>query len=160
VARGDVDVVIGVRSAVFAPLTRLGLIIVDEEHDASYKQGDGFRYHARDLALLRAQMEGAAVVLGSATPALTSYQRVRDGQLTCLELPERVAGRPLPEVKVLNLGDFPALGSSAHRCRRRWTPRWLPASRRYCFSTGVVMRRSSCAANAAPPAAARTVPSP
>jgi primosomal protein N' (replication factor Y) len=110
VARGDVDVVIGVRSAVFAPLTRLGLMIVDEEHDASYKQGDGFRYHARDLALLRAQMEGAAVVLGSATPALTSYQRARDGQLTCLELPERVAGRPLPEVQVVNLGDFPGAG--------------------------------------------------
>ncbi len=102
-ARGDIDVVIGVRSAVFAPLDRLGLIIVDEEHDASYKQGEGFRYHARDLALLRGQMEGAAVVLGSATPALTTYQRARDGQMTCLELPERVADRPLPGVEIINL---------------------------------------------------------
>jgi primosomal protein N' (replication factor Y) len=102
-AHGDIDVVIGVRSAVFAPLGRLGLIIVDEEHDASYKQGEGFRYHARDLALLRGQMEGAVVVLGSATPALTTYQRSRDNQLTCLELPGRVAGRPLPAVEMVDL---------------------------------------------------------
>ena len=110
VARGDIDVVIGVRSAVFAPLARLGLVIVDEEHDASYKQGEGFRYHARDLALMRGQMEGAAVLLGSATPALTSYQRTRDGQMTCLELPERVAGRPLPAVEIVNLADFAEAG--------------------------------------------------
>lgn len=109
-ARGDIDVVIGVRSAVFAPLARPGLIIIDEEHDASYKQGEGFRYHARDLALLRGQMTEATVLLGSATPALTTYQRARDGQLTCLELPGRVAGRPLPAVEVVNLGDFPAAG--------------------------------------------------
>jgi len=110
VARGDADVVIGVRSAVFAPLTRLGLVIVDEEHDASYKQGEGFRYHARDLALLRGQMEGAVVVLGSATPSLTTYQRACDGQLGCLELPVRVAGRPLPEVELVDLTDFPDAG--------------------------------------------------
>jgi primosomal protein N' (replication factor Y) len=110
VARGEVEVVIGVRSAVFAPLPRLGLIIVDEEHDASYKQGEGFRYHARDLALLRGQMEEAVVALGSATPSLISYQRARAGQLGCLELPERVAGRPLPEVEVVNLAAFPAAG--------------------------------------------------
>ncbi|TLM68194.1 MAG: primosomal protein N' [Deltaproteobacteria bacterium] len=104
-ARGEVDVIIGVRSAVFAPLGRLGLIIVDEEHDASYKQGEGFRYHARDLALLRGQMEGATVILGSATPALTTWQRSCEGQLTCLELPARVAGRPLPAVEVVTPGD-------------------------------------------------------
>jgi primosomal protein N' (replication factor Y) len=109
-ARGEIDVVIGVRSAVFAPLARLGLIIVDEEHDASYKQGDGFRYNARDLALLRGQMEEATVLLGSATPALSTWQRAVDRQLTCLELPDRVAGRPLPEVTIVNLADFPADG--------------------------------------------------
>jgi len=110
VARGDADVVIGVRSAVFAPLPRLGLVIVDEEHDASYKQGEGFRYHARDLALLRGQMAGAVVILGSATPSLTTYQRARDGQLGCLELPVRVAGRPLPEVELVDLTGFPDAG--------------------------------------------------
>lgn len=109
-ARGDIDVVIGVRSAVFAPLDRLGLIVVDEEHDASYKQGEGFRYHARDLALLRGQMEEAAVVLGSATPALTTWQRSLGGQLDCLPLPDRAAGRPLPEVAIVNLADFPGAG--------------------------------------------------
>jgi primosomal protein N' (replication factor Y) len=110
-ARGEIDVVIGVRSAVFAPLDRLGLLIVDEEHDASYKQGEGFRYHARDLALLRGQMEGATVLLGSATPALTTFQRALDGQLTRLALPERVAGRPLPAVTLVNLADFPNSGA-------------------------------------------------
>lgn len=106
-AAGEVDVLIGVRSAVFAPLNRLGLVIVDEEHDASYKQGEGFRYHARDLALLRGQMSEAAVLLGSATPSLGSYQRSREGQLPCLELPERVAGRPLPEVRLVDLAEYP-----------------------------------------------------
>lgn len=109
-ARGEIDVVIGVRSAVFAPLEQLGLIIVDEEHDASYKQGEGFRYHARDLALLRGQLEGAAVLLGSATPALTTWQLVRDGRLGYLELPRRVAGRPLPSVEIVNLADYPGDG--------------------------------------------------
>lgn len=106
-ARGEIDVVIGVRSAVFAPLEKPGLIIVDEEHDSSYKQGDGFRYHARDLALLRGQLQGATVVLGSATPALTTWQLVRDGRIACLELPGRVAGRPLPSVEIVNPADYP-----------------------------------------------------
>ncbi len=110
IARGEVDVVIGVRSAVFAPLTRLGLVIVDEEHDSSYKQGEGFRYHARDLALLRGQREGAAVILGSATPALTTFQRAQSGHLTRLELAERAAGQPLPSVSLVNPGDFPECG--------------------------------------------------
>ncbi len=103
VARGDVDVVIGARSAVFAPLPELGLIVVDEEHDGSYKQSEGFRYNARDLALMRGQMDEAVVILGSATPVLTSYQRSLNGHLTHLELPERTAERPLPEVHLVDL---------------------------------------------------------
>ncbi|MCK4535827.1 MAG: primosomal protein N', partial [Desulfuromonadales bacterium] len=103
IARGGVDVVIGARSAVFAPIPKLGLIVVDEEHDASYKQSEGFRYNARDLAQMRGQMEDAVVLLGSATPALITYRRACEGQLTYLELPERVASRPLPEVQLIDL---------------------------------------------------------
>lgn len=111
VARGDIDVVIGARSAVFAPLPELGLIVVDEEHDGSYKQSEGFRYNARDLALMRGQMDKAVVLLGSATPVLTSYQRAMDGYLTYLQLPERTAERTLPQVQLVDLaqhdGDSP-----------------------------------------------------
>ncbi len=103
VVRGDIDVVIGARSAVFAPLPVLGLIVVDEEHDGSYKQSEGFRYNARDLALMRGQMDKAVVLLGSATPVLTTYQRALDGQLTHLQLPERTAERKLPQVQLVDL---------------------------------------------------------
>lgn len=103
VVRGDIDVVIGARSAVFAPLPDLGLIVVDEEHDGSYKQSEGFRYNARDLALMRGQMDEAVVLLGSATPVLTTYQRALDGQLTHLQLPERTAERKLPQVQLVDL---------------------------------------------------------
>ena len=82
IRRGDVDVVVGTRSAVFAPLERLGLIVVDEEHDASYKQDETPRYHGRDVAILRGSREGALVVLGSATPSLESYQHAVSGS-TC-----------------------------------------------------------------------------
>jgi len=105
VARGDVDVVIGARSAVFAPLDDLGLIVVDEEHDGSYKQSEGFRYNARDLALMRGQRDQAVVLLGSATPALTTYQRAIDEHLTYLDLPERTADRPLPSVHLVDLSE-------------------------------------------------------
>jgi primosomal protein N' (replication factor Y) len=103
VARGDIDIIIGARSAVFAPAARLGIIVIDEEHEASYKQGDGFRYNARDLALLRGQMTGATVLLGSATPALTTFYRARQGQTGYLELPERVMARALPDVTLIDL---------------------------------------------------------
>ncbi|MCA1741497.1 MAG: primosomal protein N', partial [Bacteroidales bacterium] len=103
VARGDIDVVIGARSAVFAPLPELGLIVVDEEHDGSYKQSEGFRYNARDLALMRGQMDGAVVLLGSATPVLTTYHRALEGHLTYLELPQRTAERPLPGIQLVDL---------------------------------------------------------
>ena len=105
VARGDADVVIGARSAVFAPLNELGLIVVDEEHDGSYKQSEGFRYNARDLALMRGQRDQAVVLLGSATPTLTTYQRAREEYLTYLDLPERTAERPLPTVHLVDLAE-------------------------------------------------------
>ncbi len=103
VARGDIDVVIGARSAVVAPLPNLGLIVVDEEHDGSYKQSEGFRYNARDLALMRGQMDEAVVILGSATPVLTTYQRALEGHLTHLQLPERTSERKMPQVQLVDL---------------------------------------------------------
>ena len=103
VARGEADIVIGARSAVFAPVAGLGIIVVDEEHEGSYKQGDGFRYHARDLALLRGQMCGAVVLLGSATPALTTFYRAQQGQTGYLPLADRVMDRPMPTVVLVDL---------------------------------------------------------
>jgi len=107
IARGEVQIVIGARSAVFAPLDKLGIIIVDEEHEASYKQGEGFRYHARDLALLRGQMANATVLLGSATPAVTTFHRAQSGQTGYLELRGRVLSRELPQIELVDLAATP-----------------------------------------------------
>ncbi len=107
ILRGRADIVIGARSAVFAPLPRLGLIVVDEEHEASYKQSEGFRYHARDLALLRGQQQGIPVLLGSATPSLTSYQRAISGQGMLLCLEARAGGQPLPAVELVDMAGSP-----------------------------------------------------
>jgi primosomal protein N' (replication factor Y) len=100
---GTAPIVIGTRSAIFAPLAKPGLIVVDEEHDSSYKQQEGFRYSARDLALARAQRHGIPVVLGSATPSLESLARVRDGRSRLLQLPSRVAGAKPPKLSVIDL---------------------------------------------------------
>jgi primosomal protein N' (replication factor Y) len=101
--RGRVRVAIGARSALFAPVADLGLIVVDEEHDPSFKQDEGFRYHARDMALLRAQYAGAVCVLGSATPSIESYHRAIDGRLRLLSLPTRATGASMPEVEIVDL---------------------------------------------------------
>lgn len=98
IRRNEAPIVIGARSAIFAPLERIGIIVVDEEHEASFKQSDGLRYNARDLALVRGRDENAVVLLGSATPLVTTIQAARNGRLRLLELPERVAGRPLPKI--------------------------------------------------------------
>ncbi|HSP98442.1 MAG TPA: primosomal protein N', partial [Candidatus Dormibacteraeota bacterium] len=103
IARGAARIVVGARSAVFAPLRRLGLIIVDEEHDASYKQGDGVHYHGRDVAVMRAKLADCPIILGSATPAMESLANARGGRYRLLELPERVADRPLPPVQLVDL---------------------------------------------------------
>ena len=103
VKKGLARLVIGARSAIFAPLESLGIIIVDEEHDPSYKQDDKVRYHARDLALVRAKMEDAVVLLGSATPSLESYHNAREKKFRLLSLPNRIDGRPLPEIQVLDM---------------------------------------------------------
>jgi primosomal protein N' (replication factor Y) len=100
---GEADVVIGPRSAVFAPVPRLGLLVVDEEHEGSFKQQNAPRYHARDVGLVRAKASGAVVLLGSATPALESWKNALDGKYTLLRLPARVGARPLPTVHVVDL---------------------------------------------------------
>jgi primosomal protein N' (replication factor Y) len=101
---GEVKVAIGARSALFAPVQKLGLIVVDEEHDGSFKQEEGARYHARDMALLRAHRAGAVAVLGSATPSLESEMRSRQGKLTRLELPDRAhRAAVLPKVEIVDL---------------------------------------------------------
>ncbi len=100
---GRARVVIGARSAIFAPLKDPGLIVVDEEHDASYKQDDSFRYHGRDLAVLRARHHGSVVILGSATPSITSYAHARSGKYILLTMNERVGNRSLPLVTLVDL---------------------------------------------------------
>jgi len=103
IRRGDVDVVVGTRSAVFAPLVSTGLIIVDEEHDSSYKQEESPRYHGRNVAVMRGQREGALVVLGSATPSLETYQHAVSGRYALVTLDRRVLDRPLASVRVVDM---------------------------------------------------------
>jgi primosomal protein N' (replication factor Y) len=112
IARGEVPIVVGARSAVFAPLPRLGLVIVDEEHDPSYKQDDGIRYNGRDVAIMRAKGAGCPALLGSATPAMESVHNSRIGRYQLLALPERVEARPLPSVEIVDLRRSSAAGRS------------------------------------------------
>src|SRR5690606_41889364 len=101
--RGQVSVAVGARSAVFAPFTKIGLIIIDEEHESSYKQEESPKYHARDVAARRAEEHGAVLVLGSATPSLESYMAAREGGLRLIRLPVRVGGRPMPAVHLWDM---------------------------------------------------------
>ncbi|HEY2881525.1 MAG TPA: primosomal protein N', partial [Pirellulales bacterium] len=103
IAQGDVQVVVGARSAVFAPVPHLGLIILDEEHEGSFKQDSSPRYHARDVALWRAREEGVPLVLASATPSLESWSHGIDGSYRLVEMPRRVFNRPLPGVGTIDL---------------------------------------------------------
>ncbi len=101
--RGEVDVVVGTRSAAFAPLENLGVVIVDEEHDSSYKQQETPRYHGRDVAVVRARLARALVVLGSATPSLESYSNAREGKYRLCTLEERIGGRELARVEIIDM---------------------------------------------------------
>jgi primosomal protein N' (replication factor Y) (superfamily II helicase) len=103
IKHGDARMVVGTRSAVFAPVSNLALVIVDEEQDASYKQEETPRYHARDVAVMRAKMANAVVVVGSATPSLESYFNAKSNKYVLLELPDRVEQRPLPEVEIVDM---------------------------------------------------------
>ncbi len=103
IRRGEARVVVGTRSAVFAPMVRLGLVIVDEEHDASYKQEETPRYHGRDVAVMRAKLMGVVCVLGSATPSLESWANAERGRYGLIEMRGRVMGRALPEVELVDM---------------------------------------------------------
>ena len=103
IRQGRARIVIGARSAIFAPVEPLGLIIVDEEHEHTYKQEESPRYHARDVAVMRGRMEQAVVVLGSATPSLESYYNCQRGKFGLLELPERVDDQKMPHVRVVDM---------------------------------------------------------
>jgi len=104
---GVADLVLGTRLAVFASLPRLGLVVVDEEHDPSYKQQEGARYSARDLAVYRGRLESVPVLLGSATPSLESWQRAREGRYRLLTLSQRIGGGELPRVRVVDMNQLP-----------------------------------------------------
>lgn len=106
ICRGERPIVVGARSAVFAPLTDVGLVVVDEEHDSSYKQEGGLHYHGRDLAVMRAKLEGAAALLGSATPSVESQFNVAGGKYTGLRLKQRVHRQPMPRIQVVDLRKY------------------------------------------------------
>lgn len=127
IALEKVSIVIGARSALFAPLKNIGIIIVDEEHDTSYKQESGLRYNARDLAVVRAKMHHCPVVLGSATPSVQSYQNVAAGRFQQISLTKRVNDNPLPEITLVDMKKYkdvwgtdriitPELGKAIRSC--------------------------------------------
>jgi len=105
IARGDVEVVVGARSAVFAPTPHLGLIVLDEEHESTFKQETAPRYHARDVALRRAADQNVPLVLASATPSLESWHRAQRGEYLLVQMPKRVLDRPMPAVRTIDLRD-------------------------------------------------------
>jgi len=104
---GEAKIVIGTRSAVFTPFVKLGLIVIDEEHDLSFKQQEGFRYHARDVAIMRARFNSIPIVLGSATPSLETLHNVQQSRYQCLQLRERAGGARLPEFQILDVRHLP-----------------------------------------------------
>src|SRR6185436_94386 len=107
VATGHIQVVVGARSAVFAPTRKLGLIVIDEEHENSFKQEATPRYHARDVAVMRARLENVPILMGSATPSLESWSNAARGNYALLSMPNRVEDRPLPAVRVIDLRHEP-----------------------------------------------------
>jgi primosomal protein N' (replication factor Y) len=119
IRNGEARIAVGTRSAIFAPVRDLALIIVDEEHDSSYKQEETPRYHGRDVAVVRGRALGATVVLGSATPSLESYQNATQGKYALVELPDRVQARPLPEVELVDMREeFQQVGKESVLSRR------------------------------------------
>ena len=161
IASGEAKVVVGARSALFLPYPKLGLIVVDEAHEPSFKQEDGVQYHARDVAVMRAKFEDIPVILASATPAIESRHMVEIGRYREVSLPERYGGASLPDIRAIDLTqDPPPRGrwlapAAGQRARGESRAR---ASSRCCSSTAAATRRSPCAAIAATASNARTAP--
>ena len=159
IRRGDAPIVIGTRSAVFAPLPNLGLILVDEEHDSSYKQEETPRYHGRDVAVMRAKFNDAVVVLGSATPSLESWRNAERGRYQRIDLPVRVANRPLPgsssSICVPSFARPVVTKSFPAHCKSRRRPRWIVVSRSLSCSTAVATPSAFSVAPAARGSSAR-----
>ena len=158
---GEARIVIGTRSAVFAPLADPGLIIVDEEHDASYRQNESPFYHGRDVAVMRAHRAGAVVVLGSATPSLESFNNAHIGKYEYLRMPERIGGRPLAEVELIDMREVfkragkdvvisPKLAEAIEETHRRGEQTMMLLNRRgfssfvLCRSCGESLRCKNC----------------
>ena len=125
ILRQDAAIVVGARSAIFAPLQNIGLIVVDEEHDPSYKQDNNLRYNARDLAVVRAKQTDCPVLLGSATPSVQTYHNTRNGRFTHLQMMQRVTRQPLPGVEIVNL----AAVRQERGLRKHLTPELIAAIR-------------------------------
>ncbi len=119
IARGEIQVVVGARSAIFAPVPRLGLVIIDEEHENSFKQDTAPRYHTRDVAGKRAALESVPLVLGSATPSLESWHAAKTGRFTLLSMLHRVKGRALPSVKIVDLREAVRAGNTKGAIHRQ-----------------------------------------
>ena len=162
IRRGEARIAVGTRSAVFAPVSDLALIIVDEEHDSSYKQEEMPRYHARDVAVMRAKMANATVVLGSATPSLESYFNAKRTSTLCSNCADRVEQRPLPEVEVIDMRqEFQETGHEqviSRKLAEEIARGWNSKSRSWCCSTAADIHRSSCAAPVVRNWNARTAP--
>lgn len=158
VSRGNYQVVVGARSAIFAPVKNLGLVVVDEEHEATYKQNRSPRYHAREVAIRRARLNGASAILGSATPSIESRYKCEVGEFHLLGLPYRVENRPLPEIEVVDMREgersqifHPRLKEELDRATRAEDKVILFLNRRgfasfiMCRDCGLVMRCRHCA---------------
>jgi len=153
IRRGEADIVVGARSAVFAPLPRLGIVVVDEEHDPSYKQEEAPRYHGRDVAIMRAKLLAVPVILGSATPSLESYERAQAGRYRLMQLPQRIEARPLPRTEIVDLRRVdggerlltPPLCAALEACLARGEQALLFLNRRG-FSTVLVCQECGAAA--------------
>ena len=135
VGQGQAQLVIGARSALFLPYQNLGLIVVDEEHDTSYKQEDGVLYNARDMAVLRASLLGAQVVLSSATPSLESWANAQSGKYTRLDLESRFGPAVMPTMKTIDMRaeKLPSDRWVSDTLNGQWMRDWRRANRRCCF---------------------------